>query len=113
MAEEIIEKELWDHYSELPNPAWYEYKNKLNKNMRIDLSILNKICDELGPMEVGSSFEKDSITLRFGYWKKIDLEKLMSLLPHHMQAIENLVDEDEECGGELWNYVVKRAHIKI
>ena len=37
----------------------------------------------------------------------------MSLLPHHMQAIENLVDEDEECGGELWNYVVKRAHIKI
>ena len=30
MAEEIIEKELWDHYSELPNPAWYEYKNKLN-----------------------------------------------------------------------------------
>ena len=28
MAEEIVEKELWDHYSELPNPAWYEYKNK-------------------------------------------------------------------------------------
>ena len=25
---EIVEKELWDHYSELPNPAWYEYKNK-------------------------------------------------------------------------------------
>jgi|TARA_B110000914_G_C15451536_1_gene441185 hypothetical protein len=25
---EIVEKELWDHYSELPNPAWYEYKDK-------------------------------------------------------------------------------------
>tara|TARA_R110000787_G_scaffold155819_6_gene269633 strand:- start:3222 stop:3470 length:249 start_codon:yes stop_codon:yes gene_type:complete len=25
---EIVEKELWDHYSELPNPAWYDYKNK-------------------------------------------------------------------------------------
>ena len=24
----IVEKEMWDHYSELPNPAWYEYKNK-------------------------------------------------------------------------------------
>jgi len=24
--EEIIEKELWDHYSELPNPMWYEWK---------------------------------------------------------------------------------------
>jgi hypothetical protein len=22
---EIVEKELWDHYSELPNPSWYEY----------------------------------------------------------------------------------------
>ena len=29
---EIVEKELWDHYSELPNPAWYEYKdNELKK----------------------------------------------------------------------------------
>ena len=25
--EEIIEKELWDHYSELPNPQWYDFKN--------------------------------------------------------------------------------------
>ena len=32
---EIVEKEMWDHYSELPNPAWYEYKNKQEMN-RID-----------------------------------------------------------------------------
>jgi len=30
MANEIIDKELWDHYSELPNPAWYDYKDKQN-----------------------------------------------------------------------------------
>jgi len=33
---EIVEKELWDHYSELPNPDWYEYKEKeleTNKNL--------------------------------------------------------------------------------
>jgi len=30
MDAEIVEKELWDHYSELPNPAWYDYKNKQN-----------------------------------------------------------------------------------
>ena len=29
---EIVYKEMWDHYSELPNPAWYEYKN--NNNMK-------------------------------------------------------------------------------
>ena len=30
----IVDKEMWDHYSELPNPAWYDYKNKkeMNKN---------------------------------------------------------------------------------
>ena len=33
MADEIVERELWDHYSELPNPAWYEYKNNNNINM--------------------------------------------------------------------------------
>ena len=28
----IVDKEMWDHYSELPNPAWYEYKNKQEMN---------------------------------------------------------------------------------
>ena len=27
---DIVEEELWDHYSELPNPMWYEYKDKEN-----------------------------------------------------------------------------------
>ena len=26
---DIVEEEIWDHYSELPNPLWYEYKDKL------------------------------------------------------------------------------------
>jgi len=25
---DIVEEGLWDHYSELPNPLWYEYKEK-------------------------------------------------------------------------------------
>jgi len=24
ITKEILEEELWDHYSELPNPLWYE-----------------------------------------------------------------------------------------
>lgn len=24
MTKEILEEKLWDHYSELPNPLWYE-----------------------------------------------------------------------------------------
>ena len=26
-AKELIEKELWDHYSGLPNPNWYDEDN--------------------------------------------------------------------------------------
>ena len=25
----LIEEDLWGHYSGLPNPAWYEYKKDL------------------------------------------------------------------------------------
>ena len=49
---EIIKKEMWDHYSELPNPAWYDYKNKqeMNKNeqqMYRDISALTKALEKL------------------------------------------------------------------
>ena len=48
----IVEKEMWDHYSELPNPAWYDYKNKqeMNKNeqqMYRDISALTKALEKL------------------------------------------------------------------
>jgi len=48
----IVEKEMWDHYSELPNPAWYEYKNKkeMNRNeqqLYRDISSLTKALEKL------------------------------------------------------------------
>jgi len=26
----LIEEDLWDHYSGLPNPMWYQYKKELD-----------------------------------------------------------------------------------
>jgi hypothetical protein len=26
---DLIDNELWDHYSGLPNPAWYQYKKEV------------------------------------------------------------------------------------
>ena len=49
----IVDKEMWDHYSELPNPAWYDYKNKqqeMTKNeqqMYKDISALTKALERL------------------------------------------------------------------
>ena len=47
MADEIIDKELWDHYSELPNPAWYDYKNKQNMKTEDLLKQLGLMIEEL------------------------------------------------------------------
>ena len=48
----IMKEEMWDHYSGLPNPAWYDYKNKqeMNRNeqqMYKDISALTKALEKL------------------------------------------------------------------
>jgi len=70
--------------------------------MRISIDDLIKINKELGEFEVGAN-SMDSLSLRFGYWKEIDLSKLNTILPEWMVIEKNLVDEDEDC-GELYNY---------
>jgi hypothetical protein len=77
--------------------------------MRIDFNTLKNIEHWYGSddFEVGSSFEKDSITLRFGYWSEIDIVKLNSLLPFSLIAELNEVDDDEDT-GVLVNYNIKR-----
>lgn len=79
--------------------------------MRIDFTILRQIDKEFGPMEVGDSFRKDSITIRFGYWRKVDVEKLNKLVPYFMVVVEQLVDDDKEC-GELWDYRVTKREVE-
>jgi hypothetical protein len=32
----LIEDELWDHYSGLPNPLWYEFKKHLDEERDSD-----------------------------------------------------------------------------
>ncbi len=75
--------------------------------MRISVDTLleiQKITD--CQVEVGGK-DRNSISLRFGYWNKLsdsDLTKIKEILKH--RDIEcQLVDEDDEC-GELWNYIV-------
>ena len=43
----LIEENLWDHYSGLPNPAWYQYKKQLNDEEEdtdsgVDLGVINE-----------------------------------------------------------------------
>jgi DNA ligase 1 len=67
---EIVEKELWDHYSELPNPSWYEYKE--NKNMN-ELQDLSKMILELN----NSTSTNEKISVLEQYKDNTDVCRLL------------------------------------
>ena len=76
--------------------------------MRISINHLILIEEKYGTFEIGSD-EQDVLTLRFGYWRQVPVDNLQSMfrsltLNSNLIVEQNLVDEDEECGGELWNY---------
>ena len=48
---EIVERELWDHYSELPNPSWYEYKDKEVELTKLDSLYQERELDLLSIIE--------------------------------------------------------------
>lgn len=43
---EFIEDDLWDHYSDLPNPAWYQHIKEQNEKNNHDISIPNGNADK-------------------------------------------------------------------
>ena len=75
--------------------------------MRITVNTLLEIQKITGhEIEVGGKND-NTITLRFGYWKQLsdsDLAKVKELLTYR-SIVEQLVDEDEDC-GKKYNYIV-------
>lgn len=82
--------------------------------MRLNLDFLEKIQSAMPDWSIEIGNDDHGLTLRFGYWKKItdiEVDVINKCLPNHLKLELNLVDEDEECGGELWNYnIVKNNY---
>ena len=88
--------------------------------MRRDYNILKNIEEWYGSddFEVGSDgvvkdgrddykFVEPHMTIRFGYWRVVNVDELAELLPFRYEVIENEVDDDDDC-GLLYNYLIKR-----
>ena len=83
--------------------------------MRIDINTIariqyNLLAEGIDNVQIGAN-NNGQLTFRFGYWEEAKdsvTEMINSLLPDHLCLELNLVDEDEECGGELWNYKIIR-----
>lgn len=43
---EFIDDDLWDHYSGLPNPAWYQHIKEQNEKNNHDNSIHSRNADK-------------------------------------------------------------------
>ena len=68
-------------------------------------AILNKIQTELGEFTTGRVIGGDNdFYLRFGYWRRTDLEKLEEILSDYV--VIEVDDYDDDC-GYLFSYKVK------
>jgi len=77
--------------------------------MRIGYKKFKEIKKWYGSSDFEIGYDRDGLTLRFGYWQKVDFEGLQQILPDYFEITENLVDEDDDC-GPLYNYIIKRAY---
>ena len=77
--------------------------------MRIGYAKFKEIKKWYGSSDFEIGYDSDGLTLRFGYWNKVDMEQLSDILPGSFTLTENLVDDDEDC-GELYNYTVTREY---
>jgi hypothetical protein len=77
--------------------------------MKIDIEVLKKIEEELGQFQVGRIMGGgDHNYLRFGYWKSVDIETLLNILPASIMVSEDS-DYDEDCGWK-YSYVLYDIH---
>ena len=71
--------------------------------MRIGYKKFKEIREWYGSSDFEIGYDRESLTLRFGYWQKVDFEGLQEILPDYCKVTENIVDEDDDC-GTLYNY---------
>lgn len=73
-------------------------RNKLN------ITVLKKIEEEFGNFEIGQVFGgMNQVYLRFGYWNKVDIDKLNEIL-NPLNTVWEDEDYDDDCG---WQYSYK------
>jgi hypothetical protein len=72
--------------------------------MNIDYNILTAIRNELGEFQITKPlYGKETIALRFGYWRRVSTHTLQHLLePAGVEVYEYDIDDDD-C-GTLYSY---------
>ena len=77
--------------------------------MRLGYKKFKEIKKWYGSSDFEIGYDRNALTLRFGYWAQIKLDELQQVLPDYFEITENLVDDDDDC-GPLYNYIIKQAY---
>ena len=71
---------------------------------KINFKTLQRINEEFGEFDLGQVFGGgNSVYLRFGYWKRVDVVKLQEIIGNSARVVED-DDYDDDCG---WQYSYK------
>jgi hypothetical protein len=69
--------------------------------MRIDIATLKKIESELGNFDISQVWGgSNDVYLRFGYWGRVDVEKLQEIVGNGVKVVED-DDYDDDCGYQF------------
>lgn len=72
---------------------------------KIDFKTLEKINETFGSFDIGQIMGGgNKVYFRFGYWKKIDVQKLQEILGQRNQVVENDI-YDDDCGFQ-YSYII-------
>ncbi len=74
--------------------------------MRIDADNLFLIRSEIGEFDLSQVCGgNNAVYLRFGYWRRVDLQKLQDLIGGGIEVVEDDLDDDD-C-GTLYSYKLR------
>jgi hypothetical protein len=74
--------------------------------MRIDADTLVLIRSEFGEYDISQVVGgNNDVYLRFGYWRRVNLQKLQDLIGSSIQVVEDDLDDDD-C-GTLYSYKLR------
>ena len=72
--------------------------------MRITSSDIRKIEEKFGEFALCRDW-KGNLYIRFGYWGRVNVDALQSILPKPMVVVEDAM-EDDDC-GTLYSYEIR------
>lgn len=75
-------------------------------NNKLTFETLERVKEAFGTFEIGQVMGGSSdIYFRFGYWRKVDVNKLQEVVGQAFRIVEDDIDDDD-C-GTLYSYKIK------